>query len=63
MEEVIVIENNLTKEEKKNNLKKLYDVISKIGKQQRERGIDVSRSFMTIDEYNNLKLKKPETFI
>ena len=63
MEEVIVIENNLTKEEKKNNLKKLYDVILKIGKQQRERGIDVSRSFMTIDEYNNLKLKKPETFI
>ena len=60
---VIVIENNLTKEEKKNNLKKLYDVISKIGKQQRERGIDVSRSFMTIDEYNNLKLQKPETFI
>ena len=63
MEEVIVIENNLTKEEKKNNLKKLYDVISKIGKQQRERGIDVSSSFMTIDEYNKLKLEKPETFI
>ena len=63
MEEVIVIKNNLTKEEKKNNLKTLYDVISKIGKQQRERGIDVSSSFMTIDEYNNLKLKKPETFI
>ena len=63
MEEVIVIENNLTKEEKKNNLKKLYDVISKIGKQQRERGIDVSSSFMTIDEYNELKLKKPETFV
>ncbi len=63
MEEVIVIENNLTEEEKKNNLKKLYDVISKIGKQQRERGIDVSSSFMTIDEYNKLKLKKPENFI
>lgn len=60
---VIVIENNLSKEEKKKNLKKLYDVISKIGKQQRERGIDVSSSFMTIDEYNELKLKKPETFI
>lgn len=60
---VIVIENNLTKEEKKNNLKKLYDIISKIGKQQRERGIDVSSSFMTIDEYNELKLKKPETFV
>lgn len=60
---VIVVENNLTKEDKKKNLKKLYDVISKIGKQQRERGIDVSSSFMTIDEYNELKLKKPETFI
>ncbi len=61
--EVTVIENNLSKEELKKNLKKLYDVIYKIGMQQKERGIDVSNAFMTVDEYERIKSEKPETFI
>lgn len=58
-----IIENDLTESELKQNLKSLCNVILKIAKQQKERGIDVSNCFMEISEYERLKNEKPDNFI
>lgn len=58
-----IIENNLTEDELKHNLKSLCNTILKIAKQQKERNIDVSNCFIKTSEYEKLKKENPENFI
>lgn len=51
---IILLENDLTIEERRNNLKELYDVMNSIGKKLFDNGIDVSKYFYTQEQYNSL---------
>lgn len=61
--QVVILDNNLSIEEERRNLKNIYDVVFNIAKAQKARGIDVSSVFISKSEYENLKLEHPENFI
>lgn len=46
---------NVTPEEKKQNLKNIYDVVNRIADSQREKGINVDDWFYTQEELEELK--------
>ncbi len=52
---IIELENNLTQEEKRRNLKKVYDVTNEIGKELFSKGKDISKYFLSNSEYDKIK--------
>lgn len=54
---------NVTKEESKNNLIKVYDVINKIADKKRKQGIDVSDWFYTKEQLESMKKNGNYEFI
>ncbi len=59
---IIEKENNLSIEEKKENLTHLYDVLNEIAKRQYEAGIDISECFYTEEELKQI-LKEDKNLI
>ena len=59
---IIEKENNLSIEEKKDNLTHLYDVLNEIAKRQYEEGIDISDCFYTEEQYKEI-LKEDKNLI
>lgn len=55
---IIEIENNLTQEEKRRNLKKIYDITNEIGKELFSKGKDISKYFLSNLEYEKLQKEK-----
>ena len=51
----VTLISNVTQEEKKQNLKNIYDVINKIADSQREKGKNVDDWFYTQEEINKIK--------
>lgn len=54
----IEIISNVTPEERRENLKNIYDVVNKIADQKRAEGIDVESWFYSAQELENLKKSK-----
>ena len=59
----IEIISSCTEEEKKKNLKNLYDVINEIADEQRLAGKNVDNWFYTNEELEEMKRKKDERLI
>ena len=57
------LENNLTLEEKRLNLKIIYDVFNDIGKELFENGEDISGLFLTKEQFEKIKREHPECLI
>ena len=55
MPKIIEIDNNLSMDEKRENLRNLYDAINDIAKSLWEKGEDVSKYFYTKEEYEEIK--------
>lgn len=51
----VEIISNVTPEERKENLKNVYDVVNKIADKKRAEGIDVESWFYSAQELENLK--------
>lgn len=49
------LENNLTEDEKRRNLTKLYDVLNDIGKDLYQKGQNISNYFYTKEQYEEIK--------
>lgn len=54
----VEIISNVTPEERRENLKNIYDVVNKIADQKRAEGIDVESWFYSAQELENLKKSK-----
>lgn len=54
----VEIISNVTPEERKENLKNVYDVVNKIADKKRAEGIDVENWFYSAQELENLKKSK-----
>lgn len=55
------LDNNLTEEEKRKNLKNFYDVVNGIAKRLHDGGKDVSKYFLTKQEYDEIRTNKEKT--
>lgn len=49
------LENNLTIEDKKRNLKNVYDVINEIAKDLHSKGENIKKYFLTEKQYETIK--------
>lgn len=52
---ILELENNLSNEDKRRNLKKVYDVLNAIAKDLSLKGIDIKKYFLTKKQYEDIK--------
>lgn len=57
------IENNLSDEERRKNLKDLYDYVNKLADKYEKKGVDVNSWFYKEEEIETLKKDKKYKFI